>query len=92
MEAICDLDLRMCNLSFGHPGPMSDLNILEFISHIDDILAGIFPTVKVQCKWCGKQFNWFKYLMDGICQQWEICMSSKSMEKGKESQKYVRVR
>lgn len=44
---------------FGYPLSMSDLSILEASPNIKDMLAGIFPTVKVQYTLCGDQVNWF---------------------------------
>jgi Plant transposon protein len=70
MECVCDLNLHIWNISFGYPGVLNDINILDIFPLFSKFLAGVFPPVKPKYMISDSEIGWFYYLTDGIYPRW----------------------
>lgn len=68
LEAICDNELWIWHASFGWPGSMNDLNILDRSDLFDSVLRGESPSVQFVVN--DKTFSSVYYLVDGIYHRW----------------------
>ena len=72
MEIVCDLDMRIWSCSFGFPGSMNDLNILDASPFFQKMLAGAFPSHSMHYSIAGEDFDWLYLLADGIYPKYKI--------------------
>jgi Plant transposon protein len=71
MECVCDLNLHIWHLSFGYPGVLNDINILNISPLFSKFLAGVFPPVKPKYMISDSEIDWCYYLTDGIYPRWK---------------------
>jgi hypothetical protein len=68
MKCVCDLNLHIWNLSFGYPGVLNDINILNISPLFSKFLAGVFPPVKPRYMICDSEIDWFTISqMEHVC-------------------------
>jgi Plant transposon protein len=89
LECVCDLDLYIWHLSFGYPGMLNDINILNISPLFSKILAGTFPPVKASYSIGGNLFDWVYFLADGIYPRWRIFVQTLSSPKGSSQSRFA---
>jgi Plant transposon protein len=89
LECVCDLDLYIWHLSFGYPGVMNDLNILNLSRLFSKVLAGTFPPVKALYTIGDQEFDWVYFLTDGIYPKWRTFVQSLSSPTGSSQTRFA---
>ena len=74
LEAVCNNKLWIWHTSFGWPGSLNNLNILDRSDLFDAAMRGESPSVEFVVN--GKTFNKVYFLVDGIYYQWACFQGS----------------
>lgn len=92
MEVVCSLDLWIWGFSFGLPGALNDLIILEVSPHFARVLSGHFLYVSPSYQIAEITIDWFYYLTDGIYPWWKIFIKSLSEASDQKTKMFSRTK
>jgi Plant transposon protein len=88
MEVVCDLDLWIRGSSFGFPGMMNDLNILELSPLFNIVFSRRYPPFNVSFKIGEQEFESIYFLADGIYPSWRSFAKSYSIPANRRQEYY----
>eukprot|EP00918_Siedleckia_nematoides_P020122 GHVU01042897.1.p1 GENE.GHVU01042897.1~~GHVU01042897.1.p1 ORF type:complete len:259 (-),score=20.79 GHVU01042897.1:434-1210(-) len=74
LEGVASHDLWIWHASFGFPGSLNDLNILDRSPLFDDLLSGRAPEVEFTVN--DNKYGMCYFLADGIYPDWPVFMKS----------------
>eukprot|EP00918_Siedleckia_nematoides_P014899 GHVU01032317.1.p1 GENE.GHVU01032317.1~~GHVU01032317.1.p1 ORF type:complete len:448 (+),score=58.83 GHVU01032317.1:216-1559(+) len=74
LEAVADAELWLWHVSFGGPGSLNDLNILDRSPLFDRVAQGTAPEVGYVVN--GTEYKMAYYLADGIYPNWPVFVKS----------------
>ncbi|OWY95240.1 Nuclease HARBI1 [Phytophthora megakarya] len=87
LEACADQDLWIWHASFGWPGSLNDLNILDRSPVFDNLMNGKAPSVKFEVN--GNVYDMAYCLADGIYPDWPVFMKSLLQPRGNKQKKFA---
>ncbi|OWY94341.1 hypothetical protein PHMEG_00035958 [Phytophthora megakarya] len=80
LEACADQELWIWHASFGWPGSLNDLNILDRSPVFDDLMNGTAPHVDFRIN--GHDYNMAYCLADGIYPNWAVFIKTLAQPRG----------
>ncbi|KAE8958517.1 hypothetical protein PR002_g30841 [Phytophthora rubi] len=89
LEACADQELWIWHASFGWPGSLNDLNILDRSPVFDDLMNGTAPRVNFKIN--GHEYNMAYCLADGIYPDWAVFIKTLSQPRGNKQKKIAAV-
>eukprot|EP00918_Siedleckia_nematoides_P002428 GHVU01005576.1.p1 GENE.GHVU01005576.1~~GHVU01005576.1.p1 ORF type:complete len:440 (+),score=48.73 GHVU01005576.1:219-1538(+) len=87
LEAVVGYDLWFWHASFGYPGSLNDLNILDRSPLFDELLEGRAPKVSYELN--GSRYSTAYFLADGIYPDWPVFMKTIAQPTGLKHQHYA---